>query len=322
VTPISHAGEPPLRLQMGRLRSSGHEGAGAGRPHTCRRDARAPRRPRSVTRLWVFRGACGCRAEPSFRRSRKFDARTGERTVAVEGVTDGTRAAIGLKYDKGRDLLFVAGGPTGKAFVYDASDGTLVKEIVLTPAPPGPTFINDVVLSKNWAYFIDSQQPTIYAVNRETFELKAIPLLGYTPVSGFNNNGIVASPNGKWLIVVQTAAEKLWRVDARTGESTEIDLGGYDLANGDGLLRKSAKKLYVVQNQNNQIAVFKLSKRYTQARHTATLTDPDFDVPTTIARSNGELYAVNARFNVPPAERASAEYWVERVDRKKGKRQK
>ena len=140
--------------------------------------------------------------------------------------------------------------------MYDAIEGTLVKEIVLTPAPPGPTFINDVVLSKKWAYFTDSQQPTLFAVNRETLELRTIPLVGYTPVAGFNNNGIVASPNGKWLIVVQTGAKKLWRVDPETGESTEIDLNGYDLANGDGLLLKSAKKLYVVQNQLNQIAVF------------------------------------------------------------------
>ncbi|HEV2930972.1 MAG TPA: hypothetical protein VGW74_20005, partial [Propionibacteriaceae bacterium] len=44
------------------------------------------------------------------------DARTGEGEVLVEG-REG-RAAIGIKVDK-RNRLFVAGGPTGKAFVYD-----------------------------------------------------------------------------------------------------------------------------------------------------------------------------------------------------------
>jgi sugar lactone lactonase YvrE len=250
----------------------------------------------------------------------KFDAKTGTRSTVVQPVTDGSRAAIGLKYDKARDRLFVAGGPTGKAFVYDADDGSLVKEIVLS-APPA-TFVNDVVLSKKWAYFTDSQQPTLFAVNRKTLELRTIPLIGYTPVAGFNNNGIVASPNGKWLIVVQTGAKKLWRVDSETGQATEIDLNGYDLANGDGLLWKGAKRLYVVQNALNQVAVFRLSKRYTEARHTATLTDPDFRVPTTIARQNGRLYAVNARFDLPPAEQGTAEYWVERVDTKKAKKPK
>ena len=32
----------------------------------------------------------------------------------------------------------------------------------------------------------------------------------------------------------------------------------------------------------------------------ATLTDPDFDVPTTLAIAKGALFTVNARFTTPP----------------------
>ena len=32
----------------------------------------------------------------------------------------------------------------------------------------------------------------------------------------------------------------------------------------------------------------------------AELTDPDFDVPTTVARLGLRLYAINARFSTPP----------------------
>jgi hypothetical protein len=43
----------------------------------------------------------------------------------------------------------------------------------------------------------------------------------------------------------------------------------------------------------------------------ATLTDPDFDVPTTIAFQAGRLYAVNARFGITDPE--SARYDIVKV---------
>src|SRR5262245_4201515 len=46
--------------------------------------------------------------------------RTGEGTVLVQGAQG--RAALGLKVDR-RGRIFVAGGPTGKAFVYSGSGG-------------------------------------------------------------------------------------------------------------------------------------------------------------------------------------------------------
>jgi len=44
----------------------------------------------------------------------------------------------------------------------------------------------------------------------------------------------------------------------------------------------------------------------------AELTDPDLDVPTTIASTAGHLYAVNARFGT--ADPATARYDIVRVD--------
>ena len=59
---------------------------------------------------------------------------------------DMTRAAIGLELSKGNRLV-VAGGGTGKAFVYDAKTGAPLQEITLTTVTP--TFINDVVVTKD-----------------------------------------------------------------------------------------------------------------------------------------------------------------------------
>src|SRR5688572_3609074 len=60
----------------------------------------------------------------------KGDLRTGEGDILVD--TDG-RVAVGLKVDRG--LLFVAGGATGDAYVYDAGTGEEVAVLDLTDDP-------------------------------------------------------------------------------------------------------------------------------------------------------------------------------------------
>lgn len=229
------------------------------------------------------------------------DLRTGEGDVLVppqEG-----RAAIGLKYDERTGLLFVAGGPTGYAFVYDGETGANVAEIQLTA--PG-SFINDVVITKDAAYFTDSGRAVLYRVPLENNgELPQpptgveIPLGGdYVSLPGFNANGIAATPNGKTLIIVNSAAQALYSVDPDTGIATSIDLGGA-VPNGDGILLQG-KTLYVVQNRLNQIAVVELNSDLTEGTIVDTITHESFDIPTTIARFGSSLYAVNARFGSPP----------------------
>ena len=125
----------------------------------------------------------------------------------------------------------------------------------------------------------------------------------YAHVPGqFNLNGIVATPNGKQLIAVQSFAKKLLLIDPTTGVATTIDHGAYNLENGDGLLLQG-RTLYVVQNFSNKVAVFELSTDLTKATFVREITDPlNFDVPTTIDRTGSRLYVVNARFGstAPP----------------------
>jgi sugar lactone lactonase YvrE len=234
----------------------------------------------------------------------KGDLRTGDGDILVQGaVTPNTRGATGIEYDRGR--LWVAGAGFGSARVYDASTGTLEREYQLA-TPPG-TFINDVVVTNDAAYFTDSQRPVLYriAISRNGIPggLTTIALGGqYVHVAGqFNLNGIVATPNGKSLIAVQSFAKKLLLIDPGTGVATTIDIGGYDLVNGDGLLLQG-RTLYVVQNRSNKVAVFELSTDLTQAMFVRAITDGDFDVPTTIDRAGERLYVVNARFGTATAE--------------------
>ena len=226
------------------------------------------------------------------------NVRTGAGRILVEGATTpNTRAATGIEYDRGR--LWVAGAGLGTARVYRATTGTLLREYQLA-TPPG-TFINDVVVTKRAAFFTDSQRPVLYRIalsrNGAPGALTTIPLTGdYEHVAGqFNLNGIVATPNGKTLIAVQSVAKRLFLINPSTGATRAIDSGSYDLANGDGLLLVG-RTLYVVQNRSNRVAVFRLSSNLRRATFVRALTDPDFDVPTTIDRAGSRLYVVNARF--------------------------
>jgi len=128
---------------------------------------------------------------------------------------------------------------------------------------------------------------------------------------GFNLNGIAAAKGGRVLVVVQTNTGKLFTVHPRTGLTGEIDLGGATVTNGDGLLLLG-RHLFVVRNQRNLIAVVKLSRSLSSGRVVAELTDPDLDVPTTIAFTAGHLYAVNARFGTAP-DPPTARYDIVRV---------
>jgi hypothetical protein len=238
--------------------------------------------------------------------------RTGEGSVLVPG--EAGRVAVGIEVDS-RNRIWVAGGPTGTGRVYDASTGAELASYSFAPA--GTTFVNDVVVTQDAAYFTDSLNPVLYVVplgpGGAPGPSQTLPLTGelqYT--AGFNVNGIEASPDGRTLLVVQSNLGLLFTVSAATGTTTQVDLGGASLTNGDGLLRR-ANTLYVVRNQLNMIAVIELDPSYESGTLTGTITDSDFRVPTTVADFGPYLYAVNARFGTPPTPDTS--YTVVRVDR-------
>jgi sugar lactone lactonase YvrE len=192
---------------------------------------------------------------------------------------------------------------TGKGFVYDARTGALIRELPLASGS-GATFVNDVVVTKQAAWFTDSSRAVLYRLplaknGQPGATAQAVALTGdFELVSGFNLNGIDATSNGKTLVTVQSVTGKLFTVTP-AGVTAEIDLGGQTVQNGDGILLHG-RTLYVVRNQNNQIAVVRLGKGLATGRIARTITSPGFDVPTTIDRHGSRLYAVNARFGTTP----------------------
>jgi sugar lactone lactonase YvrE len=231
------------------------------------------------------------------------DLQSGEGEVIIPAQEG--RSAIGLKFDERTGLLFVAGGATGYAYVYDAETGESVAAIQLETRP---SFINDVVITEDAAYFTNSSQRFLYRVPlEENGELPEIPTVEAIRLRGeyqftpgeFNANGIAATPNGRWLIIVNTFEGALYRVDPRTGVATRINLKKGAVPNGDGILLQG-EKLYVVQNFLNQIAVVELNDRLTAGKIERTITNELFRIPTTVARFDDTLCVVNSRFDTPP----------------------
>ncbi len=236
----------------------------------------------------------------------RVNLKTGNGRVIAQG--PGT-PSLGMKVDR-RNRLFVAGGSGGDARVINLRTGGL-RSYQLTTAS---AFVNDVILTRRAAWFTDSAQQQLYRVairrNGRLGAARTVPLTGqWQQVTGNNANGIARTPNLRKLLVINSSSGVLYRVGLG-GRAGVVNLHGLSLENGDGLWREG-RKLFVVLNRQNRIAVVRLNRAGTEGHLVRYRTSSDFDVPTTIARYGDSLYLPNARFTTPPA--ADTEYWITRI---------
>lgn len=242
------------------------------------------------------------------------DVRTGTAELFIDAPAG--RMAVGMAADVSHDLLFVAGGVSGSAYVYDTARATAVASVQLAPAG-APTFINDVAVTREGAWFTDSAQARLYflpvSASGDLGAVRTLVLSG--PAANlegeFNNNGITATADGKTLVVAHSGLGVLNTVHPVTGASATIS--GVSVPSVDGI-RLEGRTVYAVQNFLNQIAVVKLSGDLTSGSVVKTITSAYFQVPTTVARFGDRLAAVNAKFDtgLPPT---AEEYEVVVVDR-------
>jgi hypothetical protein len=208
-------------------------------------------------------------------------------------------SAIGVKVDDAGRLI-VAGGVTGEVRIYDAATGTPIR--TFTTGAGG--FLNDIAVARNGDLFVtDSFRPVLWRIPAEEIQPGSpaaadawLDLTGEIPyVAGqFNVNGIVATGNGKRLVVSQAFTGELFRIDVATKAVRKIDLGGEAVA-GDGLALVG-RILYAGEPFLGQIAKVSLSGDLSTGTVLSRTTDPSFLTPTTVAVAAGRLLVVNSQF--------------------------
>ncbi|WP_354698973.1 hypothetical protein DSM112329_04672 [Paraconexibacter sp. AEG42_29] len=226
------------------------------------------------------------------------DVRTAALKPFAAAGANGRTTAIGMKVAGNR--LIVAGGATGKIFVLSARTGATLKVLDTQPGTT-PRFLNDVAIDGDYAYVTDSNRPILFR-----FKLGKGGTVGpverfvdftgsaFTYGPGFNANGISAR-NGI-LTIVQSPTGKLFRVDVRTKDVSEIDLGGRTVVNGDGLLQ-DGRALYVARNRDELIVPVQLSADGRRGIVGPGVTGPQLQYPTTIAKDGKRLLAVGSQFD-------------------------
>ncbi|WP_433304640.1 SMP-30/gluconolactonase/LRE family protein [Actinoplanes sp. CA-030573] len=218
--------------------------------------------------------------------------------TAADGVPNNP---TGIKAANGR--LYIAGAFEGTITVFDLTTHRLIRRF--TTGAGG--LINDLVVTgRGDVYATDSFRPTLWHITaaqvRHDPPLVLSPWVDLSPSVPYGlpdrpaANGIVALNNGRTLVFVQNTTGVLYRVDTSTGAITTVDTGGVTLRNADGLTL-TGHTLYVVRNVDEQIAVLHLSLDARRARVATTITDPSFDVPTSVAVTGFRLLVTNSQLD-------------------------
>lgn len=239
----------------------------------------------------------------------KGDLRTGVGDVLTAPA--GGFVTIGLEVDD-QERVWVAGGISGSGRVYDGRTGELLATYEFTGFLE--SFVNDVVVTKDAAYFTDSGtsnnpdpgefrfagSPRLFVVPLGPgHELPPPSAVRTLPVAApdvtFPNlNGIETTPGGNGLIVGHTVGQVLFAVDPATGDATPMDLA-VPLVGNDGLIRRGTT-LYVTENALGQVTAVKITPDGTSGTVTAVYPVAGAETPTTSALFGDALYVADAKF--------------------------
>jgi Cu-Zn family superoxide dismutase len=219
--------------------------------------------------------------------------------------TDGRFTARGITVDHdGR--VYIAGGPNGTNPIHPGMPDLWVyspsgKLLAALDTGVENAFLNDVAIGPDGAaYFTDSNKPQVFRVAKSRSGWQVSTFVDASDTidqqTGFNLGGIVATGDGRALIVAQGNVGALWRIDLRTKAVTPIAHPQSDLVNADGLVLKGTT-LLVIRNFSRIITSLKMSDRWTSATlidETATASDRLF---TTGKLAGGRLYLVDSKFD-------------------------
>jgi sugar lactone lactonase YvrE len=211
------------------------------------------------------------------------------------------------------EYLLVARDGSGSVSLHDRHSGAVVARWT-NHVWPNPTNINDIAIAPNGdAYITDSDLPLLYRIPAADLrnpspgvhdlpvflEWRDPPYSDYVPPY-LEANGIVATPDGRFVLVVHFSDGILFRVRLSDKQVTQVDVGGYRLISGDGMVITDDRVLYVVRPFGSLVVKLRLDSRYSRGRLLSETRDPTFHGPTTAAIARDRLLVVNSQFAGPP----------------------
>ena len=221
---------------------------------------------------------------------------------------------LGMRVDKRSNNLIVAGCVQGDAYVFDADSGKEIMKYQLDDS--GFSVINDLAITQDAVYFTDFGQSFIYRlplskngkIPGSPDAATAIPLTG-----DFDNgvnlidayaNGIVATPDGKTLIIGNSGTSKIFKVDPATGHSDEIIVspplaGLLDGSFLDGIVMYDGALFILSPGDTpdlDSIQVVILDDDMLTGTLVGKITDSDMDGVASGAMHGDSLYVNNARY--------------------------
>lgn len=206
--------------------------------------------------------------------------------------------ALGLKAD-GQGRLWVAGARTGSMHVVDIATG---RRLARFTTPEGPWLINDVALTPDAAYFTDTLRPVLWRAARDSVADAVLePWLSFEGTvleygEEPNLNGIVATPDGRHLIVVLMKTGKLFRIDIATRAVSMIDTGDSALDGGDGLALVG-RRLFLVRQSAGEVVALDLAPDLSTAVEARRIKPAELAWPATVAVRGDRLIVANSQLN-------------------------
>jgi len=265
----------------------------------------------------------------------KIDLRSGQGEILVDIDPDYDNAIddcfkLGMRVDPRSNYLFVAGCINGDAYVFDADTGEEIMKYQLDDS--GGSVINDIAITRDAVYFTDFGQPFIYSLplsknGRIPEGIGAATQIALTGDFGVGDNlipayanGIVATPNGKTLIIGNSGTSRIFKVDPSTGYADEIIvdpplLGLLDGSFLDGIVLYDEVLFILSPGETaagDLVQVVALADDMLTGTLLGTISDPGMDGVASGAMHGDSLYVNNARYSDFPG--PPTEYWITKLN--------
>jgi sugar lactone lactonase YvrE len=239
----------------------------------------------------------------------KMDLRSGEGAVLNPNETPDPYDCLklGMRVDSRTNNLFVAGCWYENLLVYDADTGEAKAEYQL-----GPMFesvVNDLTITNDAVYVTDSFLPVIYRLplaangglppNADGVTTIALPEafeMDWETDYCCGGNGIVATPDGKTLVIGHSLLSALYRVDPATGDVVEIEVSPPLTGFLDGLVLHN-NTLYIMNPDWELVQVVELDKEMLTGNFVGTIHNPNMNGVASGALFGKSLYVNNAHYD-------------------------